>query len=280
MPIPLSEVKPICTSSEYELVEKSRPPKLKELSLSQTQSNVKRARALFDKWQDLHRSQARSQTRKSGSSNPESRSQLKMSIFKAAQEAFAAHAAELESAEQQPTGKSNAATPKPVRAVEHRATRAGVRAELSSKKTQLNRKARASDRAAGIKKRQDGSAATVKANAKTSAEPNAVAAKKKAKKRPKTAATAAATGKTPGKTAGGTASRSAAGATHGKSGLSRAALAAGKGQQNVSVTSGQQRSASTAAKQSALARSGITSRVRGHVSARGKRSQGRRDNRS
>lgn len=39
------------------------------------------------------------------------------------------------------------------------------------------------------------------------------------------------------------------------------------------------RSAKTAAKQSRLDRSGVTSRVRGHVSARGKRAQGRRDSR-
>jgi flagellar hook-length control protein FliK len=39
------------------------------------------------------------------------------------------------------------------------------------------------------------------------------------------------------------------------------------------------RSAKTAAKQSRLDRSGVTSRVRGHVSARGKRVQGKRDSR-
>jgi hypothetical protein len=42
---------------------------------------------------------------------------------------------------------------------------------------------------------------------------------------------------------------------------------------------GKARSAKTAAKQSRLDRSGVTSRVRGHVSARGKRAQGRRDSR-
>lgn len=40
---------------------------------------------------------------------------------------------------------------------------------------------------------------------------------------------------------------------------------------------GKNRKANTAAKQSRLDRSGVTSRVRGHVTARGKRAQGRRD---
>jgi hypothetical protein len=49
------------------------------------------------------------------------------------------------------------------------------------------------------------------------------------------------------------------------------------GNPGLNFDKGKARQAKTAAKQSRLDRSGVTSRVRGHVSARGKRSQGRRD---
>lgn len=49
------------------------------------------------------------------------------------------------------------------------------------------------------------------------------------------------------------------------------------GNKGLNLDKGKARQANTAAKQSRLDRSGVTSRVRGHVSARGKRSQGRRD---
>lgn len=119
----------------------------------------------------------------------------------------------------------------------HRSDRFDVRMELREVKESLKEPARKAAKKKAVKK-----AAAKKAATKKAAEPVLAEApvKKKAvkKKAPKTAPV---------------------------------------GNPGLNFDKGKARQARTAAKQSRLDRSGVNSRVRGHVSARGKRSQGRRD---
>jgi hypothetical protein len=264
MPIPLSQVKPLCTSSEFALVVASRQPQVEKLSLAEAKANAERARKLFDKWQDQLRSQARTSTRKVGTSNPDSRSQRKMEIFKDALRSFESHASSLESQGAE-KGAAKAGTPKKKRALEHRSTRATVRKKLLAKGELLNKQAKKKQ----AKKRPPVSAPgalamSVSSTAAQSApQSNDSATEVQQQQRPAKKSAA----KKPG--------MKAPPAKKGKKGSRSAAMA----QQHLSSNPAKQRAANTAAKQSALARSGMTSRVRGHVSAQGKRSQGRRDRR-
>jgi hypothetical protein len=252
MTIPLSEVKAICTGSELALVSASRKPKLERLTLAEARKAAQLARKLFDKWQDQNRGQARTRSRRIGYGELDNRTQLKVRIFRDALHSFEARVSQLESEGSAVAGKSSAGTPKKVRSLKHRATRAAVRAQLAEKETSLNATVGASKKrsdkpkpaATGAAPRTKSKATNSAPDAKTSAQsanepPTTVAKKKKAQRLRKPAAAAA--------------------------------------QQRPSVQPTGQLAAATAAKKSRIARSGLTTRVRGHVSGRGKRAQGRRD---
>jgi len=253
MRVPLSEVKEICTKSELALVTASRPPKLEKLSAAEAKKSAGLARKLFDKWQDLNRDQARDRSRKVGLGERDTRTQLKVRIFQEALQDFEARSSQGD-ASGKADSKPSQSTPKKVRAIKHRETRASVRAELAEKHAALNAKAPASKKGAGSAKpaaKAPATAAAVKPKPAKAAESKmpvagarpaaATAAKKKPKRTPPPAAAEA--------------------------------------QSKLSASPADKLKATTAAKQTRIARSGITSRVRGHVSARGRRAQGRRDSR-
>lgn len=255
MTIPLPEVKEICTGSELALVSASRKPKVERLTLAEARKSAQLARKLFDKWQDQNRGQARTRSRRVGYGELDNRTQLKVRIFRDALHSFETRVSQLESEGSAVVGKSSAGTPKKVRSLKHRATRAAVRAQLAEKETSLNAKPGASkkrsdkpklaatDAARSTKLKATKPAPDAKAAAQSASEPPPSIAKKKKAQRPRKPAAAAA-------------------------------------QQSPSIQPPDRLTAATAAKKSRIARSGLTTRVRGHVSARGKRAQGRRDSRT
>jgi len=239
MAVPAAKVKAICTGAEIALVRASRKPELAQLSAGELKRYAVRARQHFDKWQDLSRGQSRDRRRQTGSSDIDANTRLKAQIFREALDAFEAQLAKVD-----PGAPHSGKTPrtkakKKVRAGEHRATRAAVRKGMTIVEKSLN---------AGAAKK--------KAAAAAAPAPASPPAKKAAKSATKTAAAKKKAAKRPTKE-----SRSSA--------TGQATLAA--------ATAAQKRQAITAAKKSRLDRSGKSSRVRGHVSARGKRAQARRD---
>lgn len=249
MSVPLSQVKPICTSSELALVRASRAPELEYLTTIQLKQHAQRARKLFDKWQDQSRSQSRTSSRQAGFPDLDTRSHLKVRIFSEALKSFEARLAKSPSAVAAATEAPSSTKPKKkVRAAKHRASRAEVRAELALAQATLNTKTKAPKKAVG----QSTAAAKKPRTAKPSAaampaEPAAAQVKSSVKASTKTGRSRPPLPVTP---------------------VAPTKLVGGRTRQRAAIT---------AAKQSRVARSGLTTRVRGHVSAHGKRSQARRD---
>jgi hypothetical protein len=252
MPVALSEVKRISTVSELAIVNASRKPKLAKLTLAEARKSAERARKLLNKWQDQSRGQARIRSRRVGYGELDNRTQIKVRIFREALKNFEARAAQLEKEGGAVAGKSSAGTPRKVRSAQHRATRAAGRAQLSEKKASLNTNVDASEKrrvksrsattgtSASAKTKATRSAPGAEASAESANEPPTSAAKKKKLQRKRKPAAA---------------------------------------QQGSPSRQTDRLTAVAAAKESRIARSGLTTRVRGHVSARGKRAQGRRDSR-
>jgi hypothetical protein len=242
MTIRMSEVKAVCTANEVALVQASRNPLRDRLTLTEAKRHVVRARKLFDKWQDQSRAQSRVKSRKIGHGEVESRSTLKTEIFGDALRAFEARVSKLEAAGAKPTGGRSKNPPKADRARTHRATRAEVRADLAEAQLIANKPA-------GKPK----PARKPKPVAKVEAPPAPVATPPAAEPPPQAPAA-------------------------GKTTKSRKALVP-RPKNTPVVNAKRQLKAQAAAKQSRIARSGATTRVYGHISSRGKRSQGRRDSR-
>lgn len=253
MRVVLSEVKEICSKSEFGLVTASRPPKLGKLSAAEAKKSAKLARKLFDKWQDLNRDQARARSRKEGLGERDTRTQLKVRIFQDALRDFEARVSEAEKSGSD-QGEPARRTPKKARSLKHREARASVRAELAEKKAVLKAKAATSKkRSASAKPAAKASATTVPAKPKAT---KTTAVKKSV-----------------------TAARAPAPSTAKKKPKRRQKPGLTEAQSKLATSPAEKLSAATAAKQTRIARSGITSRVRGHISARGRRAQGRRDSR-
>jgi hypothetical protein len=213
---------------------------LKELTTTEAKQMATRARKHYDKWLDLSRSQARERGKKVGFGEIKANTEMKLQAFAEALEKFEAHLLKLGST---PTTKKKvAAKTKQTRNAGHRATRAAVRGELSAVQESLKEPARKAAQKKAAKKK---AAAKKKVANKTVVDETVTvesAPKKKVPKRghPATPPTA---------------------------------------NLGLALDKGKNRKASTAAKQSRLDRSGVTTRFQGHVSARGKRAQGRRDSR-
>jgi hypothetical protein len=244
MSIPLAKAKTVCTAAEFGVVEASRRPKLGALSLKEAQRYAERARKLQDKWREQGRKQARGQRREVGSADLATRSQLKEQIFADALAGFESQVAKLAAKSGGATAKATAAK-KPTG--KHRAVRATTRKQLRSAKVETNAAARKS---AAAKK----SAAPAKRTGKKSGpslaakESAAIMAGLKKKLLVEDRAT------------------------------KRQMSGAGSAQQgNLATTAAQQLAAETAVKQNILEQTGVKSRIRGHVSARVRRDQRRRD---
>lgn len=138
MPTPLNTVKSLTTTSELALVRASRPPEIGRLSDTELRAHAKRARALFDKWQDLAREQGRRRTGR-GKAAPGGRTKEKVVIFREALDAFEARLAA--------GGGSSRRAPAGAKTPNHGATRAATRAKLTKLKTAHNSEARAARKA-------------------------------------------------------------------------------------------------------------------------------------
>jgi len=246
MPVPAAKVKALCNSTEAELVRNSRPPQIKSLSLAEVKGAKARARKLADKWQGQLHKQARVKKGAKGVSGSDANTQLKAEIFREALTAFEARQAELEAKGAKPATKKKTPTKK-ARATSHRGTRAVIRDELALVTDVLNRGAKMVKKtvlnaAASLSHRNATAGATAGAAAsaaETATSENVKKSAKPAKKVKKGAAPA-------------------------KAGLAKPSKA-----KKAKVTA--------KAKQTRLATSGKTTRMMGHVSARGKRTQARRD---
>ena len=242
MPVPAAKVKALCSSTEAELVRQSRPPQIKSLSLAEVKQAKARARKLADKWQGQTHKQSRAQKGAKGAAATDTNTQLKAEIFRDALTAFEARQAELEAKGAKPAANKKAPAKK-ARAASHRGARAAIRDELALVTEVLNRGATM------VKKTVLNAAASLAQRGAASGAPSSAAEAKAADKKPVKKPTPKKKTKT---------------VPPAKAGLAK-------------PSKGKQVRVAAKAKQTRLDKSGKTSRVVGHVSARGKRSQARRD---
>ncbi len=242
MTIPISQVKAICTANELALVQASRRPLLSHHTLAEARRYAVRTRKHFDKWQERVRAQSRDRGRTTGHAGIENRSSQKEQIFRDALDALESQVARLEAREAaksaSPGSRSRSAeTPKQTRNRQHRAERAQVRAQVRG---QLNEAAttRNSRSRPAAAKATPAESAPVESSSPTL---------------------------TPQKTTGRSPRNSVA------------VPKPGSLPPDDSLPPRRQLKARSVAKQNRIAESGLTTRVRGHVSARGRRSQGRKD---
>lgn len=264
MALSSTETRDLCTEKEWALVQASFPGEIEKLSSTELKKHATNARKLADKWQDLSRTQARKESRKTGSPKLDTRTHDKHALFQATLEAFESR---LNSDAIKPTSPSVKLKPTSEdRTAEARATRQSTRKDLRSTKKAIQTSIAAKKTTKKVAKGTQ---------AKTSP-PTSTRKKTTSKKSGPGSKKAAATKQTLVKTA---AARKAKRATaSGNTRVQPPAPTKTATKKSVSNTTG--------AKQAALAgkikanRAAISSRtnkIAGHVSARGKRSQAKRD---
>ncbi len=237
MAVALAEVRKVCTAAEVALVKLSRPPAVGKLSAAEARRLAIRARKAFDKWQDQKRSQAREKSRETGFGEAAERTALKMEIFRDALASFEQQAARGEAGAAAAKG-----TPKAKRAAGHRAERAATRDQLKEIKHGKNRRP------------------LPKSAAKPKADDAAPAGEEAAADEAQTSSAGS-----------GTITRR----VRKKAILTGAVDGAASNERHLRQPS--QVQARTVAKKARLLESGVKTRIRGHVSAQGKRAQARRD---
>lgn len=246
----VADAKRMCTKSELGVVMGSRPEAIEKLSADQLKKNVASARRLRDKWRDLATEQRREtqQAQKSRVTDKNARSGEKAALFAHVLKRYEDQLKQAETSGAT-AGKTLAKAPKKkVRAAGHRIKRAVVRDELKTVRSELNAAGKVKKKKAAKKKPAATPAAAPKKKVAKKAAAKKVVKKKATKKVAKKAAKK--------KPAFGS----------GSLGL-------------VAADSGRQLAAETAAKKSRLKASGKTSRIQGHVQARGGRKQAKRDSR-
>ncbi len=246
--VSLSKLRSLCTTAERKLLDFSESTGLSKAAHAEVQALLTRARTTRDKWRGLVGQQTRVVKRSPKAvAEANARSHAKAELFDGAVKRFEAHlktaasavTSAAQSAVKSLTGRTK--TPKRARVTGHRASRAGVRKELSRQLAALNPVV----------------AKPATAKAKPVASKPAVAA----------AAQAVVKATTTSKTASKTISK--------KRKLAPAKAAV----QAVRFDVAKQRSARTAAKNSRLKMEGLATRRASHTIASGKRSQARRDKR-
>jgi hypothetical protein len=244
MALNLRKAKELCNKSEWELVEASKRDAISTLNETQLKRHVARARKLRDKWRDQAVTQRRKtqQAQNARTTSANARSAEKTEIFDEVLSRFEKRLAKVAgSADSSATPTPKKTPPRRVRADEHRATRSTVRKKLASKRAKLDEKSVL----------ESSGASPASAAGETPVSPTL---KKKVKKVAKK----------------GTKKASPASKRAAKKRVSA---------KSAKLDRASQRSAKTAAKGARLDKSGVNTRTRGHVSARGKRSQARRDRR-
>jgi hypothetical protein len=289
MSLSLDEVRLLCTKAEYALVAESRTPAIEQLTAMKLKTNTANARKLVDKWQKLARGQSRDESRKTGEPDLASKTYTKHQVM---HEALEAYQARLAVAATTATVEASAKklTPRE-RTASARVSRQSARTELQGVKKTVNKVAKArsiqaAKKAAPVKatpvkatpvkatpvKAAPVKAAPVKAAPVKATPVKAAAVKASTKKAP--AAKSEAVKKTLVKTA----------AKRAEVAASAPALAAPK--KVVKTTAKPGIVAPTPAAKAQLAASAKSNRVKlsnrssniaGHVSAKGKRAQAKRD---
>jgi hypothetical protein len=288
MSLSLDEVRLLCTKAEYSLVAESRTPAIEQLTAMKLKTNTANARKLVDKWQKLARGQSRDESRKTGEPDLASKTYTKHQVM---HEALEAYQARLAVAATTATVEASAKklTPRE-RTASARVSRQSARTELQGVKKTVNKVAKArsiqaAKKAAPVKatpvkaapvKAAPAKAAPVKATPVKATPVKAAAVKASTKKAP--AAKSEAVKKTLVKTAAKRTAKRAEVA------VSAPALAAPK--KVVKTTAKPGIVAPTPAAKAQLAASAKSNRVKlsnrssniaGHVSAKGKRAQAKRD---
>jgi len=283
MSLSLDEVRLLCTKAEYALVAESRTPAIEQLTAMKLKTNTANARKLVDKWQKLARGQSRDESRKTGEPDLASKTYTKHQVM---HEALEAYQARLAVAATTATVEASAKklTPRE-RTASARVARQSARTELQGVKKTVNKVAKArsiqaAKKAAPVKatpvKAAPVKAAPAKAAPVKATPVKAAAVKASTKKAP--AAKSEAVKKTLVKTAAKRTAKRAEVAA------SAPALAAPK--KVVKTTAKPGIVAPTPAAKAQLAASAKSNRVKlsnrssniaGHVSAKGKRAQAKRD---
>lgn len=283
MSLSLDEVRLLCTKAEYSLVAESRTPAIEQLTAMKLRTNTANARKLVDKWQKLSRGQSRDESRKTGEPDLASKTYTKHQVM---HEALEAYQARLAVAATTATVEASAKklTPRE-RTASARVARQSARTELQGVKKTVNKVAKArsiqaAKKAAPVKatpvKAAPVKAAPAKAAPVKATPVKAAAVKASTKKAP--AAKSEAVKKTLVKTAAKRTAKRAEVAA------SAPALAAPK--KVVKTTAKPGIVAPTPAAKAQLAASAKSNRVKlsnrssnisGHVSAKGKRAQAKRD---
>ena len=248
--INLTNAKKLCTAAEFRVVQASNPSQVNQFSADALKKHTVEARRLRDKWRDLAHRQLRQVRQSKGvrSADDSNRTAKKAELF-------AKVLARFEGARPGTEKTTSAAKPtKASRSAGHRQTRASVREALSEQTSALRAKSKtkssqafARARASAKKERIDAVKGTSALTEKqgSSVPPVPATGRKKNARKP-------------------------------SSSVSTSSIA---GPQKALPRFGKQLAAKTAAKKSRIERSGLTTRIRGHVSARGRRAQGRRDSR-
>jgi hypothetical protein len=279
--IDLSQASVLCTPSELRVVKTASEQALTGHSTADLKKHIAQARKLRDKWRDLATRQRREVQKTQGSRGTDSaaRSKEKANLFGRVLARLEAQLARQAGSSEKPaaTGAAGARGPtKRARTQEHRSTRSQVREQLGAKQAELQAAAstpasssadtKSTTRKKTPKKKVASKPASKKAPAPAVARSNASSAGGEKKKTAKKAVKKTIKKETAKKQSASASGAAVTGVTRKKSGSSP-------------LGSGSQKSAETAAKRGRLKASGLDTRIRGHVSARGKRAQGRRDSR-
>jgi hypothetical protein len=283
MSLSLDEVRLLCTKAEYALVAESRTPAIEQLTAMKLKTNTANARKLVDKWQKLARGQSRDESRKTGEPDLASKTYTKHQVMHEALEAYqarlavAATTASVEASAKKLTPRERTASA--------RVSRQSARTELQGVKKTVNKVAKARSIQAAKK------AAPVKATPVKAAPVKAAPAKAAPVKATpvKTAAVKASTKKAPAAKSEAvkkTLVKTAAKRTAKRAEVAASAPAIAAPKKVVKTTAKPGIVAPTPAAKAQLAASAKSNRVKlsnrssniaGHVSAKGKRAQAKRD---
>lgn len=293
MSLSLDEVRLLCTKAEYALVAESRTPAIEQLTAMKLKTNTANARKLVDKWQKLARGQSRDESRKTGEPDLASKTYTKHQVM---HEALEAYQARLAVAATTATVEASAKklTPRE-RTASARVARQSARTELQGVKKTVNKVAKArsiqaAKKAAPVKatpvkatpvkaapvKAAPVKAAPVKAAPVKATPVKAAAVKASTKKAP--AAKSEAVKKTLVKTAAKrTAKRAEVAASAPVLATPKKVVKTTAKPGIVAATPAAKAQLAASAKSNRVKLSNRSSNIAGHVSAKGKRAQAKRD---
>ncbi len=292
MSLSLDEVRLLCTKAEYALVAESRTPAIEQLTAMKLKTNTANARKLVDKWQKLSRGQSRDESRKTGEPDLASKTYTKHQVMHEALEAYQARLAVVATtASVEASAKK--LTPRE-RTASARVSRQSARTELQGVKKTVNKVAKTRSIQAAKKvapvKAAPVKAAPVKSAPVKSTPVKAAPVKAAVKAAPvKATAVKASTKKAPAsksEVAKKTLVKTAAKRTAKRAEVASSSPAIAVPKKVVKTTAKPGIVAATPAAKAQLAASAKSNRVKlsnrssniaGHVSAKGKRAQAKRD---